>query len=100
MQSGTYRLSTQFRRVLIVRPVLRLFKALPILLAHTSAAGAADLPASVELPLRKAGIPLSSVAVVVQEVGASRPELALNPKAGMNPASVMKLVTTYSALEL
>lgn len=79
---------------------LRLFKTLPLLLALTSQAGAADLPAAVELSLRKVGIPLSNVAVVVQEIGQSRPELALNPKEAMNPASVMKLVTTYASLEL
>src|SRR5262245_54433304 len=100
MPSGRYRLSTQIRRVLIIRIAARLFKALPILLVLTSPVGAADLPASVELPLRKAGIPLSSVAVVVQEVGQTRPEPALNPKEAMNPASVMKLVTTYASLEL
>jgi D-alanyl-D-alanine carboxypeptidase/D-alanyl-D-alanine-endopeptidase (penicillin-binding protein 4) len=37
---------------------------------------------------------------VVQEVGAPRPALAVNASAPMNPASVMKLVTTYAALEL
>src|SRR5262245_11955784 len=100
MQSGTYRLSTQSRRVLIIRMLMRLFKALAILLALTPVAAAADLPASVELALRKAGVPLSNVAVMVQEVGATRPELALNGNAAMNPASVMKLVTTYAALEL
>jgi serine-type D-Ala-D-Ala carboxypeptidase/endopeptidase (penicillin-binding protein 4) len=77
-----------------------LIKSLCILLALTSQATAADLPAKVELALRKAGVPNSSVAIVVQEVGATRPELALNPRTAMNPASVMKLVTTYAALEL
>ena len=36
----------------------------------------------------------------MQEVGAPRPELAINAAAPMNPASMMKLVTTYAALEL
>jgi len=78
----------------------RLFKTLCALFALTSSGLAAGLPASVELALRKAGIPSSSIAVVVQEVGAARPSLALNTGVPMNPASVMKLVTTYSALEL
>jgi serine-type D-Ala-D-Ala carboxypeptidase/endopeptidase (penicillin-binding protein 4) len=77
-----------------------LIKSLCVLLALTSPALAADLPATVELALRKAGVPPASVAVVVQEVGSKRPELALNAGIAMNPASVMKLVTTYSALEL
>jgi D-alanyl-D-alanine carboxypeptidase/D-alanyl-D-alanine-endopeptidase (penicillin-binding protein 4) len=38
--------------------------------------------------------------VVVQEVGSGRTSLSLNARAAVNPASVMKLVTTYAALEL
>ena len=41
-----------------------LIKSLCVLLALTSPALAADLPATVELALRKAGVPLASVAVV------------------------------------
>jgi serine-type D-Ala-D-Ala carboxypeptidase/endopeptidase (penicillin-binding protein 4) len=78
----------------------RLIKTLSILLALTSPATAADLPGRVELALRKAGVPNSAVSILVQEIGASRPELALNVREPMNPASVMKLVTTYAALEL
>jgi len=78
----------------------RLFKSLCALLALTSSVFAANLPASVDQGLRKAGIPGSNVAVVVQEVGAARPSLAVNAGVPMNPASVMKLVTTYSALEM
>ena len=36
----------------------------------------------------------------MQEVGATRASLSVNPAAPMNPASVMKLVTTYAALEV
>ena len=36
----------------------------------------------------------------MQEVGAHRDALSVNASAPMNPASVMKLVTTYAALEL
>src|SRR6267142_1957861 len=50
--------------------------------------------------LKTAGIPPSSVGAVVQEVGAGRPELVHEARDSMNPASVMKLVTTYAALEL
>jgi len=69
-------------------------------MAFGPAAAAADLPPSVEKGLREAGIPRPSVAVVVQELGSARPELSVNAGAPMNPASVMKVVTTYSALEL
>jgi D-alanyl-D-alanine carboxypeptidase/D-alanyl-D-alanine-endopeptidase (penicillin-binding protein 4) len=50
--------------------------------------------------LRDARVPQASVSILVQEVGARRPSLALNADASRNPGSVMKLVTTYAALEL
>ena len=55
-------------------------------------------PPAVAKSLSATGI--SNAAVVVQEVGTSRASLSVNPAAPMNPASVMKLVTTYAALEL
>ncbi|MCC6212580.1 MAG: D-alanyl-D-alanine carboxypeptidase/D-alanyl-D-alanine-endopeptidase [Burkholderiales bacterium] len=58
------------------------------------------MPAAVAQGLTAAKVPLSSVAIVVQEAGSGRAELALNAAAPMNPASVMKLLTTYAALEL
>jgi D-alanyl-D-alanine carboxypeptidase/D-alanyl-D-alanine-endopeptidase (penicillin-binding protein 4) len=69
------------------------------LLALTHAA-AADLPASVTKELRAFGIPPSSASVVVQEVGAAKPSLAVRENVSAQPASVMKLLTTYAALEL
>lgn len=50
--------------------------------------------------LAAAKVPAANVAVLVQEVAAARPRLIHNPGASMNPASVMKLVTTYAALEI
>ena len=58
------------------------------------------LPAPVAQALAAARIPARNAAVVVQEVGAPRAALYVNPELPMNPASVMKLVTTYAALEL
>jgi serine-type D-Ala-D-Ala carboxypeptidase/endopeptidase (penicillin-binding protein 4) len=84
----------------MIETMRRVFKTLWFLLALTPVASAADLPASVELALRSAGVPLASVSIVVQDITARRPQLALNAAAPMNPASVMKLVTTYAGLEL
>jgi len=78
----------------------RLFKTFLLWLALLPGMAAAQLPAEVAEGLRSAGIPLSNVAVVVQEVGASRPWLTMNSHQPLNPASTMKLVTTYAALEL
>jgi D-alanyl-D-alanine carboxypeptidase/D-alanyl-D-alanine-endopeptidase (penicillin-binding protein 4) len=58
------------------------------------------LPASVIRALHEAAIPTANVSLFVQEVGAKRPRLEFNDELPMNPASVMKLVTTYAALEL
>jgi D-alanyl-D-alanine carboxypeptidase/D-alanyl-D-alanine-endopeptidase (penicillin-binding protein 4) len=60
----------------------------------------AALPREVARALRDAGVPLDRVAVMVQEVGAARPLFAHDADRAMNPASVMKLVTTFVALEL
>jgi D-alanyl-D-alanine carboxypeptidase/D-alanyl-D-alanine-endopeptidase (penicillin-binding protein 4) len=58
-----------------------------------------SLPPTVAQALASVKIPASAVAAVVQEVGGSRAALSVNAAASMNPASVMKLVTTYAALE-
>jgi D-alanyl-D-alanine carboxypeptidase/D-alanyl-D-alanine-endopeptidase (penicillin-binding protein 4) len=59
-----------------------------------------SLPDAVAQALADAHIPLTNVGVVVQEIGAASPVLAVNAERPLNPASVMKLVTTYAALEL
>ena len=58
------------------------------------------LPPNVLKALKAAQIPASSVAVTVQPVDAAAPLVAHNASQSMNPASVMKLVTTYAALDL
>ncbi len=63
-------------------------------------AQAEKLPAAMAQALKRAGIPADAVAVFVQETAAARPALAANADQPMNPASVMKLLTTYSALEV
>ncbi|MGB9194295.1 MAG: D-alanyl-D-alanine carboxypeptidase, partial [Azonexus sp.] len=61
---------------------------------------AGGLPPNVLQALKAAQIPAASVAVVVQPVDAAQPLVAHNAAQAMNPASVMKLVTTYAALDL
>jgi D-alanyl-D-alanine carboxypeptidase/D-alanyl-D-alanine-endopeptidase (penicillin-binding protein 4) len=60
---------------------------------------AAELPAPIAAALQQAKIPESAVALYVQDVTQPTPALALNAEQPMNPASVIKLVTTYAALE-
>jgi D-alanyl-D-alanine carboxypeptidase/D-alanyl-D-alanine-endopeptidase (penicillin-binding protein 4) len=64
------------------------------------AALARGLPKPVADALRAASVPQAATAIVVQEAGAPRPSLSINAGASMNPASVMKLFTTYAALDL
>ncbi len=64
------------------------------------AGAAAPLPVALTAPLAAAAIPLANAAIWVQEVGSSKPLLAHNPATPMNPASTMKLVTSYAALEI
>ena len=63
-------------------------------------AQAAPLPGPVAQALAQAGIPESAAAFYVHEIGAERPLIAAGAERSMNPASAIKLVTTYAALEL
>ncbi len=86
-------------------------------LACAGRAFSADaLPASVSAALDRAAIPESAVGIYVQRVGTgadaherglraaahddSRTLLSLHGESAMNPASTMKLLTTYAALEM
>src|SRR5258705_6217206 len=85
----------------MIETMPRVFKTFGFILGLTFTWSAwAELPRPVMQALKMAGIPPSSVGAVVQEVGAGRPELVHEARDSMNPASVMKLVTTYAALEL
>ncbi len=71
-----------------------------LLAALACIAQAAPLPRPVGRAFLDAGVPLNAVAIAVQEVGAQRPLFALDAERPMSAASVMKLVTTFAALEL
>lgn len=60
----------------------------------------AAVPEPVARALARAGIPESATAFYVHEIGAPRPLLALHANHALNPASTIKLLTTYAALEL
>ncbi len=77
----------------------RLLTALAI--AYLSLPALADgLPSNVLKALKAAQIPAANVAVVVQQVESPQALVAHNAAQSMNPASVMKLLTTYAALDL
>jgi len=58
------------------------------------------LPPPVAGALARGGLPESAVAAWVQAVDAPRPQLAYRADVPMNPASVMKLLTAWAALDL
>jgi D-alanyl-D-alanine carboxypeptidase/D-alanyl-D-alanine-endopeptidase (penicillin-binding protein 4) len=64
------------------------------------AAAQATLPSAVVEALGRAKVPPAALSAVVQEVGSDLPALAWGSRQSVNPASVMKLFTTYAALDL
>jgi D-alanyl-D-alanine carboxypeptidase/D-alanyl-D-alanine-endopeptidase (penicillin-binding protein 4) len=58
------------------------------------------LPVPVAQALSSAGIPEGAVSVYVQGVDGERPAVSFHADRVLNPASTIKLVTTYAALDL
>lgn len=81
-------------------PLLSLFAQMPLAHAQVSAQSDTRIPAAVDAALARAKIPRDAVSLLVMDVdGKSAPRLAWRTHQSMNPASVMKLVTTYAALD-
>ena len=80
---------------------LLLTAALVPLLTPTGAWAAPEaLPTAVGAALDRARVPRAAVVAMVQEVGSGQPRLTWQADQAANPASLMKLLTTYAALEL
>jgi serine-type D-Ala-D-Ala carboxypeptidase/endopeptidase (penicillin-binding protein 4) len=58
------------------------------------------LPTEVQKALAQQRIPATSLSVLVKEVGRDEPLISYNSTVPRNPASTMKVVTTWSALEI
>jgi D-alanyl-D-alanine carboxypeptidase/D-alanyl-D-alanine-endopeptidase (penicillin-binding protein 4) len=76
-----------------------------LLLAGVPAVSAQDvaiksLPESIAAALRSAQVPPTALGAVVMPLERGELRLAWNEAAAMNPASTMKLVTTYTALQI
>jgi D-alanyl-D-alanine carboxypeptidase/D-alanyl-D-alanine-endopeptidase (penicillin-binding protein 4) len=74
--------------------------AAALALGASSPFAAEALPAPVAQALTRGGLPHASAALFVQGVDAPQPVVAYNTAQPMNPASTMKLVTAFAALEL
>ena len=79
---------------------MKTFLTLCLVFSSFAGAHARSLPPPVLKALKQAHIPLGSVGVVVREVTARTPLININGKQPMNPASTMKLLTTYAGLEM
>ena len=76
------------------------FAALAAAASIAATQAGAALPAPVGRAFADTHVPLAAMSIVVQEVGAKKPLVSHQPGKAMNPASTMKLVTTFAALEL
>lgn len=81
----------------LLKAALAALLALWMPLVH---AQSASLPGPVARALAQAGIPESAASFYVHEIGVERPLITAGAERSMNPASAIKLVTTYAALEL
>ena len=81
-------------------PLIAAVLALLVLCAPLGRAQPAALPEPIARALAQAGIPESAAAFYVHEIGARRPLLSAGAERPLNPASSIKLLTTYAALEL
>jgi serine-type D-Ala-D-Ala carboxypeptidase/endopeptidase (penicillin-binding protein 4) len=77
-----------------------LFVATALAQEPAKEAPSAKLPASVTDIFSRAHIPADAFSVVVREAGGNGALVSINAAKSMNPASVIKLVTTYAGLEL
>jgi serine-type D-Ala-D-Ala carboxypeptidase/endopeptidase (penicillin-binding protein 4) len=84
----------------IAKPALMRLAASCLLAAPAFAGPLERLPESVATALEQAGVPQGAVGVYVLDASTGTPVLAIGADRGMNPASVMKLLTTFAALEL
>lgn len=84
------------------RSLPRVLCALALLISSAVAFAAPEaLPASVATALDRANVPRDAVVAMVQEVGgAAPPRLSWQAEQAVNPASLMKLLTTFAALDL
>ncbi len=69
------------------------------LLPHVVAQAQEFIPPSVKLVLQEADVPTTSISLLVLPLGSNEAKLAVRENMAMSPASTMKLVTTFIALE-
>jgi D-alanyl-D-alanine carboxypeptidase/D-alanyl-D-alanine-endopeptidase (penicillin-binding protein 4) len=98
MPAEAVRAGARSRRASVTRAPACLLAFVAAALAAVPAQG--KLPRDVGRAFLDAGIPLDHVAIVVQDTTKPAPLFAYDANRPRNPASVMKLVTTFAALEI
>ena len=73
---------------------------IPVLLALPALLHAQGLPAEFDAALARAKVPRDAVAVLVQDTAGTTARINHRSTVPMNPASVLKLVTTFAALDM
>src|SRR5690242_19754518 len=83
-----------------MRRSVRAWRHAAVVIALVAANAHAVLPRAVGRAFLDAGIPLNHVGIVVQDTAKVKPLFAYDAYRSRSPASVMKLVTTFAALEI
>lgn len=83
-----------------IKPSLPLATPKPAQLIIKSQEPLKDLPQKLTVLLKKYKISTDNISIVVQELNADKPLLSHNADVLRNPASTMKLFTTYAALKV
>ena len=79
--------------------IRRMAVAAALMLLSSIGAHAAGFPKELRVALQAINVPLDAVGIWVAPVDTGKPSLSHNPDMPMNPASVMKLVTTFATLD-
>jgi len=88
-------------RIRLQSCVGRIFRRVSwVCLLSSFQAASADLPEDIARVVAALGVPTENLSIVVQDVESDAPVLSHLPDIPRNPASVMKLVTTWSALDM
>jgi len=80
--------------------IVPLVWAILVLFLPVTAAGEAELPSELAAAIKRADFTTDRIGLFIQSVEDDKPLVALNPDRFLNPASVIKLVTTAAALDL
>ena len=79
--------------------ILGIFTSIFLVSGLSAEPNSKELPQGLVSILAEHRIPINTLSLVVQEVNAKEPVLAINPRTLRQPASLAKLFTTFIALD-